>query len=209
MTSLLAQYQEIHAGRVYGNTSVKRAPHILSRVRTLHPRSVIDYGCGQSLLADLIRKAGAGRVVCYDPAIPAYAAQPVERFDLLVNVDVLEHVPACELDAVLSHMASLSNRAIIIIDTRPAKTLLPDGRNAHVTLASPQWWQQKLASFYPTVVRLRSVRRRPASFITWQPSALESATTFCLTNAYRLVERSQAVMRRLETLRQGSSRGRN
>src|SRR4029078_11659791 len=72
MTPLLIQYKKINASRVYGNSSIQRAPHILSRVRALRPHSVVDYGCGQSRLADLIGKAGGPHVVPYDPAIPAH-----------------------------------------------------------------------------------------------------------------------------------------
>ena len=46
-------------------------------------------------------------------------------------------------------MAELSDNAIIIVDTRPASTLLPDGRNAHVTLRPVQWWMERLAGHYP------------------------------------------------------------
>ncbi len=133
--NLVEQYRLLHAAAPgYGSTSVKRAPYILPYIHTLAPRSVIDFGCGQSALADIIAAAGVPQVVRYDPAIASYASPPAGRFDLLVNIDVLEHVEERELDLLLAHMASLSDKALIIIDTRPAKTILPNGQNAHVTL---------------------------------------------------------------------------
>jgi hypothetical protein len=90
--------------------------------------------------------------------------------DLLINIDVLEHIPEEDLDEVVGHMASLCRNAIIVIDTRPAKRILPDGKNAHCTLHTHKWWQGFLSKFFPTVVPIRVARRSRAAFRTWRRS---------------------------------------
>jgi hypothetical protein len=168
--SLIEQYRQVHATSAYGQSSVKRAPYVLAHIRASKPDSVIDYGCGQSTLPDLIRGSGVATVVRYDPAIPAYAQKPHERFDLLISIDVLEHIPEEELEQVLQDMKALSNKALIMIDHRPAKFILPNGQNAHATVKTADWWHERLRKIYPIVERIPSVRRRPASFRTWRPS---------------------------------------
>ena len=68
---LIPQYEELHRTRAYGDTSAKGARWILPHIRLLRPRTVIDYGCGQSVLADIIAALGP-TVIPYDPAIPEY-----------------------------------------------------------------------------------------------------------------------------------------
>jgi len=165
--NVLDQYRQLHAaGGDYGSTSIKRAPYILPHVRALRPSSVIDYGCGTSRLWTMIA-ACCPDVRRYDPAIPELAGRP-EPADLLISVDVLEHIHEPDLDGIIADMAALSKRAVIIIDHHIAKTILPNGQNAHATIKPAAWWQERLQRHYPYVERIRGVRRRPASFRTWR-----------------------------------------
>jgi hypothetical protein len=172
---LVAQYAEIHRSRRYGDTSIKNLRFLRPAVRLLRPRSILDYGCGQSRLLEALAPSPATRLLRYDPAIPQYATLPTEKADLLINIDVLEHIPEENLDATLCEMASLGENAIIIIDTRPAALVLPDGRNAHCTLHPHGWWQERLSRFFRTVVPIRGVRRSRAAFRTWRQTPAEAA----------------------------------
>ena len=62
-----------------------------------------------------------------------------------MSLDVLEHIePEC-LDAVLDHMARLTQKAILLtVTTIPAAKNLADGRNAHLIVEPPEWWIPKL-----------------------------------------------------------------
>jgi hypothetical protein len=51
---LIDNYKKIHKTRVYGNTSIKTLRFIVPHVKALQPKSIIDYGCGQSALIDNI-----------------------------------------------------------------------------------------------------------------------------------------------------------
>lgn len=164
---LIDQYRVIHSRERYGDTSVKNLPYMLPLVDELGPTSIIDFGCGQSRLADALREATGARVARYDPAIPQHSVKPEGTFDLLTNVDVLEHVPEEELDALIAEMAAFAKNAIIVIDTGPAVLILPDGRNAHITQHDAAWWAERLGRHfgYLEPVRMRSKRR--AAFKTW------------------------------------------
>jgi hypothetical protein len=168
---LIDQYRQIHATSVYGDTSVKNLRFLRPEISLLRPRSILDYGCGQSQLLDQLRLGYPAELNRYDPAIPAYARKPETLVDLLINVDVLEHIEDRDLDPVLSEMASLARNAIIIIDTRPAKAVLPDGRNAHVTIRPHHWWRERLSRHFPRLYPLATARRSRAGFKTWPRDA--------------------------------------
>ncbi len=164
----LDQYREIHATREWGNTSVKNLRFLRPEIRLLDPGSILDYGCGQSGFLEALGFGERVRLLRYDPAIPDFATAPSEKADLLINIDVLEHVPESDLDDVLTHMASLCRDALIVVDTKPAGLTLPNGQNAHCTLRPHAWWQEKLSHYFGPVIPIRAARRSRAAFRTWK-----------------------------------------
>ena len=167
---LIEHYGAIHASRMYGNTSVKNLRFIRPHIRLLRPQSVLDYGCGRSALLEALNLGAGVKTFRYDPAIPEYASPPANAVDLLLNVDVLEHIPESDLPATLEAMRDVTRHALIIIDTRPASLLLPSGENAHCTLHSHIWWQDYLKRYFPTLEPIRAARRSRAAFRTWSLS---------------------------------------
>jgi len=164
---LIEQYRQIHASRVYGDTSVKNLRFLRADIKLLGPRSILDYGCGQSRLLEALRLGPGVELLRYDPAIPRFAHKPQRVVDLLISVDVLEHIEEQDLDTVLAEMAALARNAIIIVDTKPASAVLPDGRNAHVTVRPHAWWRQRLARHFPRLYPCATARRSRAGFRTW------------------------------------------
>lgn len=173
---LVGDYEKFHAAGSYGETGWKSLPDILPHLIALKPRSLIDYGCGQSDLADIVSaKCGVELVGRFDPAIPMYAEKPEQTFDVLISVDVLEHVPDAEIDTVVKEMASFARDALIIIDTGPAKKFLSDGSNAHVSQHSSEWWLERMKPSMPGLTAIHVRRRRRVGFKTWSaelPGAL-------------------------------------
>ena len=109
-------------------------------------KSVLDYGCGKGLLVrDLKRKLGqAIQINGYDPGVPEYDA-PYFQADVVTCFDVLEHIEQQSIDSVLNDISSqTAGLFICIIDLLPAQKKLPDGRNAHLLIAPPGWWLDKL-----------------------------------------------------------------
>lgn len=165
---LIENYAEIHASQAYGNTSLKNLRLIRPEIQLLKPQSIVDYGCGQSALLDRLDLGYPLARYRYDPAIPAFAEKPEVKADLLINIDVLEHIEESDLDDVLAEMRVLGREALIIVDTAPAKRLLPDGRNLHVTLKPHDWWRERIASHFGPLYPVRTLRRARAGFKTWQ-----------------------------------------
>ncbi len=170
---LVDHYRKTHASRVYGTSSVKSVRFLRPWIRGLRPRSILDFGCGQSIFLDVLDLDWQPDFHRYDPAIPAYGSLPESPADLLINIDVLEHIDEADLPAVLGQMRSACRDAIIVIDTAPSKHTLPDGRNAHVTLHDADWWRQRLEAVFGHVEPIRTVRRSRAGFKTWKSTPSE------------------------------------
>jgi hypothetical protein len=184
-TYLIDQYQTLHSNGRYGATSVNRAPYILPHIQSLKPKTVLDFGCGQSRLFEKIEALGS-TVTRYDPAIPEISTPPTGSFDLVLNIDVMEHLPEDEIDPTLSRIAAHSDHALFIIDTIPAKTTLPDGQNAHLTVKPPEWWQRKLADHFPVVEPIFCHPKWRAAFRTWKIAPMERPALRVKTLFYQI-----------------------
>jgi Methyltransferase domain len=55
------------------------------------PATILDYGCGNGLLAQTLREAGFPRVDTYDPYVTSFSARPADRYDCVVCFEVIEH----------------------------------------------------------------------------------------------------------------------
>lgn len=168
---LIEHYKALRKHRVYGISSLKSLRVIRPEVAALRPGSIIDYGCGQSRLIDSLDVDFDYQKYRYDPAVEAYSVKPNVVADLLINIDVLEHIEEQDLDTVLSEMRSLCKDAYIVVDLAPADLLLPDGRNAHVCLKSADWWKSKLESHFGPMYPTRTIRSTRAGFRTWKRDA--------------------------------------
>ena len=102
--NLIKEYATIQKTRDWGWTSVKNLRFVLPQVRTLSPSSVIDYGCGTSPLLQLLDVKSIKERRHYDPAVADYSASPTKQYDLLISIDVLEHIDELHLDEVLDHL---------------------------------------------------------------------------------------------------------
>lgn len=105
--------------------------------------SVLDYGCGKGTL----KRALNGFLVDeYDPGIPGKDAKP-NPADLVVSLDVLEHVEPDRVDDVIADLASLARKMLfVVISTKPSKRIMADGRDTHLSLHDGAWWADKFVS---------------------------------------------------------------
>ncbi|MCZ6854794.1 MAG: hypothetical protein O7G86_12830, partial [Gammaproteobacteria bacterium] len=103
----------------------------------------------------------------YDPAIEQFDTMPIVNADLVINTDVLEHIPVADVDDVLADIRRLSTCAIFCIATAPAKCILGNGQNAHCTVRPGHWWGHRLHDHFDHVVSLRAPGRKRCMFKTW------------------------------------------
>lgn len=137
-----------------GRGCLKHATRLLELADEIGARSALDYGCGKgSQYADLvpgrdvtIEQALGFPVTKYDPAVPGFDVEPTGKFDLVWITDVLEHVPAEDIDFVVQKVGALTGKALFVtVGNFPAKKTLPNGENAHVCQMPAQWWQERFA----------------------------------------------------------------
>jgi len=112
------------------------------------PSSVLDYGCGHGGLMTAIKEAYPNIAVDgYDPGNPAFNRMPKRSFDAVISADVFEHIEPQYLNLTLQLIDSKIQRCgWFRIACYPAKKTLPDGRNAHLVVESPDWWRNKILS---------------------------------------------------------------
>ena len=116
--------------------------HINEIIKNHNIESLLDYGCGKALEYNPNPYNKSLEIFLYDPFYKRFNLLPKKQYDLVVCTDVMEHVEKTNINNVLNHINSFSNRAVFFsISTNLAKKNLPDGQNAHVTILSDQEWK--------------------------------------------------------------------
>lgn len=153
----IEQYKQLHENdSEYGSTSVKFLEEIELVVSFLKPATILDYGCGKGkLLIPLKERFPSIDITGYDPAIPEFQNKPQGTFDLVINTDVLEHIPEAELDAILKEIAKYSENVYFNLHHCKAHTILPNGENAHCTVKPPAWYKKKIGEYFNHITLLR------------------------------------------------------
>lgn len=107
--------------------------------------NVLDYGAGKGTLANELPDF---KLTEYDPGVPGKDKAP-EPVDLVVCIDVMEHIEPDCLDDVIKHLVSLARRRLFVdVATKFDKgRTLSDGRNAHMQAKDGDWWAAKFKSY--------------------------------------------------------------
>jgi SAM-dependent methyltransferase len=140
-----AQLAEMHSKGQFFRGS-KTFGSIQPFFKQYQPTSVLDFGCGHGALMASIQQAYPDmQVEGYDPGNPDHNRIPKRSFDAVVSADVFEHI---EPEHLAETLRMISDKMIVAgwfrIACYPAKKHLPDGRNAHLIVESPAWWQEQL-----------------------------------------------------------------
>jgi len=129
----------------YGTSARKWVRPIANLIRHSGARTILDYGCGKGVLAASLPQFVIQE---YDPAIPGKDREP-DPADLVVCIDVLEHIEPVFLGAVLDHISRLIlMKAFLNVSIRPAIKTLSDGRNAHLIVEPASWWKDQLCTYF-------------------------------------------------------------
>jgi hypothetical protein len=155
MNSFKEMYKELHNKQTYDIPSLTKEDcrFILGLVVGTDSHTILDFGGGKGLQYSeefhmyrdfRIKKEN---ISIYDIGIPGKDIMPEEEFDGVISTDVLEHIPEKELDKALDLLFSKASKFVYIaVFCGPAKTLLPNGENAHCTIKPPKWWKRKVES---------------------------------------------------------------
>lgn len=143
------QITAVHLNHTWGNHGWKAMPTLLSMIlrHKIRNPTVLDFGAGERTLEREAKWAMPHiRVTSYDPGIPGIDTLPNGTWDMTICTDVMEHVEEQFVDRTLDFIREHTVYAAYFgIATKKAKQLLPDGRNAHLTIREPAWWFDQLA----------------------------------------------------------------
>lgn len=147
------KYQELYhkeheKGHFQGFQVMKYKDAIGALVRETNARTLLDYGCGKGLgytVEKVHKEWDVSMPLLYDPYFPPYNKRPLGMFNGVICLDVLEHVPEGDVPDVLADIFSYVDKfALITIDLHPARKVLDNGENAHVTLKPHKWWEDQI-----------------------------------------------------------------
>lgn len=130
----------------------------------LKPKNILDYGCGNGILLKLLKhKYPKINIDGYDPAIKEFSVIPNNHYDMIINTDVLEHIPKNDICDVLNHIKSLSNNVFFCLHHGKAWTILPNGENAHITIEPKEWYHNLMRNYFDIIIPLKA--RNPINSI--------------------------------------------
>jgi hypothetical protein len=116
-------------------------------------KSILDYGSGKGKISKILPNLP---IKNYDPAIKEFSKMP-RPADLVICLDVMEHIEPEYLDNVFKHLKVLIRKVgLISVSTRLARKILPDGRNAHLIVEEPEWWLPKFLEHFKLQEYVRS-----------------------------------------------------
>ena len=108
-------------------------------------RSLLDFGCGKGIVTEQLKAEYPHiDVLGYDPSTESILPDAVE---MVFSKDVLEHIEPELLEQVLSDLFRRTEKVQYhLIACHKAIHYLPDGRNAHLIIETPDWWQRLFRS---------------------------------------------------------------
>lgn len=126
--------------------------HIGNLTNLIHNSNIescLDYGCGPAACwteYNLRELWGLRKAAFFDPGVEQFAARPKVPRDLVICIDVMEHVPEHLVDEVLDDINALATKVVYFaISTRTSSKKLYDNETpAHVTVKPESWWREKL-----------------------------------------------------------------
>lgn len=153
-------YTKLHDakdGKYFGG-KVADPALVVTLVEQCRPRTLLDYGCGKGKQYTEKRthdRWGGLMPTLYDIGVKEFRAKPEGKFDGVICCDMMEHIHPEDVDTVLADVISYAGRdddglafVYLYISCVPSKgKRLADGRNVHLTVQPPEWWNDKLKAY--------------------------------------------------------------
>lgn len=136
-----------HAAGPWGTMSLQLAPRVAELMALHGAKTVLDYGAGYGNLATSLGNiAPHVTVIPYEPGRPEWAAIP-EPVEFVACIDVLEHVEPELVNNVLDDLRRVTLKTgLFNISLRPARRVLNNGWNAHISLFTAEDWMTRIRS---------------------------------------------------------------
>lgn len=145
----------------YGCGDHAWAPFVLRLCSWLGPDSILNYGAGKGTFKRRLGTYIDTPVREYDPAVDGISDIPYPA-DIVVCLDVLEHVEREKVSGVLRHLKHLTQKVLLVdISCKVGQKKLADGRPAHILVRPPHWWEEKLSS----IGRVERLEASPDSYV--------------------------------------------
>jgi len=163
----LKEQQQLHKNPSYGSSSIMFAPTVLQLINQTKPQTLTDYGAGKQRLNLRLQELNAPKYIYqpFDPAFPEYGE--AKEAELVVCIDVLEHIEPDFLNNVLEDLKRVTRRlGFFTVHTGPAKKKLSDGRNAHIIQKPQDWWVDILARYFE-ILEIQPAPNGFVAVVTW------------------------------------------
>ena len=148
------KFHSVNESNWIGEALAEYKHNVFNLIKENNIKTILDYGCGKakfhSILFNNKKVPGSPMgvdITPYDPAIAKFANKPTGKYDLVLCVDVMEHVQEDKVEEVLKDIFTFSNRIFLTITCYPATQVLLNGKNAHYTIKEPDWWKEKLKPY--------------------------------------------------------------
>lgn len=139
-----SQIKQLHKKEDWGKTGYIPLK-VDELIHTYNVKSILDFGCGKGNVTKLLKENYPDlNIIGWDPAFNE--TKLPDQVDLIISIDVLEHIEPEKLNETLSDLKTRSHLHYHAIACHKATTNLPDGRNAHLIVETPCWWKDKLTS---------------------------------------------------------------
>ena len=147
----LLAYEHANTPGRWGTTAEMYVDTIVSHAEGI--TDWLDYGAGSGGLTMALSSRHADKdisVTEYEPSRQNTVQPPAKPF--VACIDVLEHVEPEFIDDVLEDLHRVTqNIGYFTISCRPAAKTLKDGRNAHVLVQPPEWWENKIVKHFDII----------------------------------------------------------
>lgn len=147
---------------------------VSSMLDKLELDTLLDYGCGSNLsLTKTLKPKRPFTYHGYDIGVPKYADPPVPA-QMVVCIDVLEHIePEC-LESVMDHLEELTEVVLFAtVHMGPSTKVMDDGRNAHLIQQPMAWWLPKFSDRFD--IQTAQITSQTGFFVIANNSALKLA----------------------------------
>ena len=140
-----------------GHSTLAFAKLIRDIINKNQIKSMLDYGCGKgfyyenpfnikNLKIDSLKKYWDIEIDLFDPCYKKNSLIDENKlYDLVISIDVLEHIPSQDIGWVLEKIISKARKFVFLnVACYSAVALLPNGQNAHINVNNPNWWHDKI-----------------------------------------------------------------